>query len=139
MRERQNRGHFNSTAVAISILYIHNVKNTKSVICIQNENSKENDMGDWLYVHNFHARINSRYEKPYNKPYYLPMIFFLGGGTPTSITRFRWCLVFGEALRGFVDKTEARLLPDSNRVQGKQQYILYKCTEAGITCTCTAV
>ena len=72
----------------------------------------------------------------------------LGGGTPTSITRFWcpsgvWCLfgvcLFGEALRGFVDKTEARLSPGSCRVQGKQLNILYKCTEVGIMCTCAAL
>jgi hypothetical protein len=42
----------------------------------------------------------------------------------------RWCPVVsgggGEALRGFVDKTEARLSPGSCTVQGKQLYILYK-------------
>ena len=29
------------------------------------ENYKENNMGDWLCLHNFHAKINSPNEKPY--------------------------------------------------------------------------
>ena len=40
---------------------------------VQYANSKEKHMGDWMCVHNFHARINSPLEKPYNSPNYWPV------------------------------------------------------------------